>query len=359
MKVENHLIVNLEGLLREFEGTCSSAFYSSVSEMLNVLKKSESVKTGATKYSWGIATGTGILSKYLDKHFNQCLAICACIGFGSDEEIELPSKVLSSEKKVKGWGLEVAELSQSAWVVKRLDVASDLELIRLVTLILRDYLNKKEVTYCALCFRVTRTRKHCWDHTSNLPSFHKSKQIGGFLKTDQKLKNHLRKRDLRGAYGENPKGNPKELSFLLENSKWEESCLALMQLMRKYLPTIFLLLGDKLKAPNGLLTYKFLKEEYSSLTDFINRVYSKEVLRNTCEKSRSAFWFVNTLAIAEGWYKAELEMEINQSKQKRGTLERNKLVFSLREKGMSVRKIAEQVSINKSRIQKILTNENN
>lgn len=359
MKVESSLIVNLEGLLREFDGKCSSAFYSSISEMLNVLKKSESVKTGSTMYSWGIATGTGLLSKYVDGHFNQCLAIRDSIGFGSDVKIELPSKILSSEKKVKGWGFEVADLSQSAWVIKQLNVASDLELIRLATLILRDYLfKKKEVTYCALCFRVTRTRKYCWHHSSDDPTFRQNIKIGNVLKSDEKFKKHLAKRKLRGAYGENPKGNAKELSSLLENSNWEESSLALIQLMREYLPTIFLLLGDKLNAPNGLLTYKFLKERYSSLSDFISRVYSPKVLDNRFEASRSAFWFVNTLAIAEGWYKAELETKVNRSKQKRSMSKRNNLVFSLRDQGLSVRKIAEQVGIGKSRIQKILTNEN-
>ena len=355
MKIENHLIENLEGLLKQFEVMCSSAFYLSITEMLNVLKKSESVKTGPTKYSWGIATGTGLLTKYVDEHFERFLVMCDRNGLDTNVEIDLPSRVLSSEERVKGWELEVAKLIQSAWLLKLLSVASDLELIRLVTLVLRDYLYKREVTYCALCFRITRTRKYCWKHSSDSPIFHESKKIGSALKRDEKFGKHLGKRELRGAYGENPMGNSKELSFLLENPDWEESSLALIQLMRKYLPTIFLLLGDKLKAPNGLLTYKFLKEKYSSLSIFISRVYSQNALDNRFETSRSAFWFVNTLSIAEGWYKAELEMEIKRSKKKRSTLERDKLVFSLRDQGLSVRKIAVQVGLSKSHIQNILT----
>lgn len=355
MKIESHLIDNLEGLLREFEGRCSLVFYSNISEMLDVLKKNGAVKTGPTKYSWGIATGTGLLCKYVDKGFSQCLAICNKIGFGSGANIELPSKVLSSEKKVKGWDFDVLDLSQSAWVVKQLEVASDLELIRLVTLILRDYLYKKEVTYCALCFRVTRTRKYCWHHSSDKPTFYEIKKIGSVLKSDEMLKKHLAKRDLRGLYGENPKGNREELSFILENTNWGKSSLALLKILIEYLPTIFLLLGEKLRASDTLITHKFLNEQFSSLSDFISKVYAPDVLDNRYEKSRSAFWFVNTLVIAEGWYKAELDIEINRSKQKRSTTDRIENIISLRNQGLSVRKIAELVGISKSLIQKILT----
>ena len=357
MKVENDLIVNLEGLLKEFGKRCSSDFNSSVCKMLDTLKESESVKTGPIKYSWGIASGTGLLSKYVDDHFDNCLSICDKIGLNIDSDTERPSQVLSSEKKVKGWGFRVAELSHSAWVVKELEIASNLELMRLITLILRDFLYKTKVTYCALCFRVTRTRKYCWHHSSDSPDFHRSKKIGGVLKRDKEVEKYIRKRELREVYGENPVGNSRELSYLLENSIWEDSSLALIQMLRAHLPTIFLLLGEKLKAPNGLLTYKFLKEKYRSLSELITEVYSKNVLDNRWEKSRSVFWFLNTLVIANGWYKAELDMQASRAKQRHNTLMRNEQVFSLHKQGFSVREIAEQIGVGKSLIQKLLTTE--
>jgi hypothetical protein len=99
-----------------------------------------------------------------------------------------------------------------------------------------------------------------------------------------------------------------------------------------------------------------MTREVDSFSEYIRRIYKPRFLDNRYETSTSELWFFFTLLEAESYYKAELEAENTPDLRIKDTTERDKEIMRLRKEGGSYRKIANEIKVSKSLVEKICKN---
>jgi len=355
------LLDNLQGLLKEFSNLASEPFYKSLDAIIYCIKSGEGISKGATKFTWGKATAKNIATKHLNERFIELVNIyhVYCIDskdlmYSAVGKVQLPSEVLIHNSKVEEWILIVSEITRYFRNTSNNKAYHDLELMRLVILVLNSHLFKKEVKSCPACYRVIRNRVYCWEHSSKLPSFHRSIKLKEILRNEQQSVRFLKDREIRNILGEYPSGNKLQFIQIIMCETWDVASAAIAQLVNEYLPSLQKLFSEKLELECIAIKGNDLTKNFDNLVDFIEWTYSSRILDNRFESSRSVFWFVNTLFVADGYFKAETQLADNVDKRFKDTNSRDEEIIRLKRSGFSIRKIEKQVDVNRAQIHNIL-----
>lgn len=375
--LEERLVVTLDKLLSEYRNAISKDLFNSLNTMLNVLKMKGVSLTDSDKYQPVLVFGKTNLSSllkdhvdphlsslenifhkhhYPDVHFSECSLLN--FRFGGVEEY-CDNLLITSQRS-----------SDDIDLNNKYKLTSDITLIRLFLLNIYSLASTYSFKTCKACFRRIFSKKYCWLHKSGDKEFYmQAKRVGKFQ--DAEIKTFIEKWKIkREVLGEYPNlisqeggkiigsksdnvsayyssvAIPLDIFNLIKSfvqPNWRDGGAAIEEFIKSELPSINKIIGGQTK-------------EVNTFSEYIRRIYTPNFLDNRYETSTSEIWFFFTLLEAESWFDAEFKSEHSPDLRIKNTFIRDEEIFKLRKKGDSFRKIAKEVSVSKSLVEKICKN---